>query len=247
MSEQQPYSGRRILEAMHSAVRYGEAVFAKVCTAMPPGSARVLDFGAGDGFFVKKFQERHVRVDCVEPDADLRAQLKGSAAHVYADIAEVASATIDFVYSINVLEHITQVDRIAAELHRVLRPSGRLFVFVPAFELLWTSLDDEVGHVRRFSRSSLRAVIENAGMIVEDIRCFDSAGFAAALAVRGLEKLNMFRYGAESVSFYDRCVFPVSQTLDHALHRVLGKNLIAVACVPSAAAGAVTLPGGTAR
>ena len=37
------YVGHRILEAMHEAVRYAEAIFQKVLDARPPGARTVLD------------------------------------------------------------------------------------------------------------------------------------------------------------------------------------------------------------
>ena len=49
MNLPQTYAGHRILEAMRSAPRYADAVYRLMRSALTPGSARVLDFGAGDG------------------------------------------------------------------------------------------------------------------------------------------------------------------------------------------------------
>src|SRR5262249_3510015 len=228
-SAQTPYVGHRILEAMHSATRYTDAIFSEIRAAMPPAAARILDFGAGDGAFVDRFGMSGLAVDCVEPDAHLRVLLRAKAATVFTDIAEVETAAVDFAYTVNVLEHIAGVDHACAEPRRALRPAGRLFVFVPALEVLWTSLDDEVGHVRRFSRATLRAPLTRAGFAIEQLRFFDSIGFPAGLGVRLLEKVGLFRYGGASVGVYDRYLFPISRELDRVLNRMVGKNLIAVA------------------
>jgi hypothetical protein len=37
------------------------------------------------------------------------------------------------------------------DLRGVLRPDGRLFIFMPRFEILGTSLDDQLGHMCRFT------------------------------------------------------------------------------------------------
>lgn len=50
---------------------------------------------------------------------------------------------------------------------RVLKPNKKLFVFVPAQEILWTSLDEEVDHARRFDRHSLQVVLERAGFNID--------------------------------------------------------------------------------
>src|SRR6516165_9520771 len=98
----QLYGGRRILEAMQSAVRYSGAIFSDLSAAMPTGSLRILDFGAGDGVFVDKFREQGMSVDCLEPDPELHQGLQPRAARVYWQTSEIAEATFDFVYTINV-------------------------------------------------------------------------------------------------------------------------------------------------
>jgi SAM-dependent methyltransferase len=223
------YGGKRILAAMHGAVRYSETIFSEIRAAMPPGAERILDFGAGDRAFVDKFAAHGIVVECVEPDAQLRSSLQASSIKVASDVAELDAATFDFVYTINVLEHIEDIDRACAGLDRVIRPNGTLFVFVPAFEMLWTSLDDEVGHVRRFTRAGLKAVLERAGFHIEQVRFFDSLGFPALLGVRLLERINMFRFEAGNIGLYDQYLFPVSRRLDALGRHILGKNLIAVA------------------
>jgi hypothetical protein len=102
-------------------------------------------------------------------------------------------------------------------------------VLVPAFQLLWTSLDDEVGHVRRFRRASLAHALTDAGFDIEAMRYFDCLGFAAALGVRLWENVGRFPYGRRSIALYDRLIFPVSRRLDGLVGGAIGKNLVAVA------------------
>lgn len=226
------YVGQRILEAMHHAVRYADTVFQVVQRAMPPASRKALDFGAGDGLFVERFRRLGVTVDCVEPDVNLRSHLKSTGVTVFSSIDKIGDASYDFIYTINVLEHIENIEHVCRELFRVARPDGRLFVFVPAFEILWTSLDDEVAHIQRFTRASLRKVLEQSGFVVEHTEYFDSLGFPAALGVRMLEKLNLFRYDGNTVGFYDRHLFPLSRRLDRVFRQILGKNVVAFAAKP---------------
>src|SRR5215470_14369176 len=102
-SAQTPYVGHRILEAMHSATRYTDAIFSEIRAAMPPAATRILDFGAGDGAFVDRFRMSGVAVECVEPDAHLQGQLRDKAAAVFTDIADIDTAAVDFAYTVNVL------------------------------------------------------------------------------------------------------------------------------------------------
>ena len=225
----QAYSGTRILDAMHSGVRYGEAVFTELRGALPSDASKILDFGAGAGFFLNKFGAIGVIVDGVEPDEDLRSITQSSAGTIWSDIRNVPTESFDFVYTVNVLEHIVELDQACGHLSRVLKPNRKLFVFVPAHEILWTSLDDEVQHVRRFDCQSLRLTLERAGFHIDQITYFDSLGFLAALGIRALETFGLFRYNSATVGFYDRYLFPISRRLDRLLNGRIGKNLIAVA------------------
>lgn len=231
-AEDHGYTGTRILEAMRSGTHYGEAVFRDIVNAMPPGAAAVLDFGAGSGFFAEKFASLGRKVDAVEQDAALRDGLAPVVEMAWSDVADVPDGHFDFAYTVNVLEHIEDLDSVCAQLLRKLKPGAPLFVFVPAHEVLWTSLDTEVGHVRRFDRASLRGALERAGFQVGPVRHFDFLGFPAALAVRLLETLKLFRYSSGSVGFYDRYLFPLSHALDRVFGGVIGKNLVTVAIRP---------------
>ena len=229
VTSKQGYVGNRILEAMRSGVRYGEAIFTELRRAIPDDACTILDFGAGTGIFLEKFHAMGTAIDAVEPDEDFQDGLRPLARTVWSDIRHVPNESFDFAYTVNVLEHIVELDEACAHLARVLKPNRKLFVFVPAHKVLWTSLDDEVQHVRRFDRRSLRLALERAGLCIEHMKYFDSLGFPAALAVRILEPVNLFRYGNASVGFYDRYLFPVSRQLDLLFKGSIGKNLIAIA------------------
>jgi SAM-dependent methyltransferase len=226
------YAGHRILEAMRYAPRYTEAIYSQARAACPTAMGPILDFGAGDGTLAKRFRRDGFELECVEPDGANQAALHGMGLRVFANIESRDSNRYRFAYSINVLEHLCDLDHYLDELHRVLRPGGRLFVFVPAFDILWTSLDDEVGHVQRFRRGSLSAHLAQAGFEVRSMRYFDSAGFPATLAVRLLERMNLFQYSNRSVGFYDKFVLPLSLAGDRMLRRIAGKNVVGLAVKP---------------
>lgn len=227
-SDAQPYGGHRILEAMRSAPRYAHAIYRRIRSANI-GHGPLLDFGAGDGVFAEYFLHDGIRVECVEPDPKNMAALCALGLKVTSDISLLPDTHFDFAYTVNVLEHLHDVDYYLTQIHRVLRQNGLLFIFVPAFDVLWTSLDNEVGHVQRFTRRSLRRHLEQAKFKVEESRYFNSAGFAAAFAVKLLEVFGLFRYSPKTVGFYDKAILPISLTGDFFLSSVIGKNVIAIA------------------
>lgn len=85
----------------------------------------------------------------------------------------LADGTVDLAVAFDVLEHIAADAAAAGELFRVLAPGATLLVAVPADMELWSAHDEAVGHVRRYSRESLRAVVEGAGFAVAELRSWN--------------------------------------------------------------------------
>jgi SAM-dependent methyltransferase len=138
----------------------------------------------------------------------------------------------DAVYSINVLEHIPDDHGLLRDLCERLVPGGRLLLYTPAFDVLFSANDVRVGHVRRYRRSTLSAAVRNAGLCVESVEYVDSLGFLAALLYRVAGNSDGgLRLRAVQVS--DRLVFPLSRALDHVFGRVVGKNLLLTARRPA--------------
>ena len=208
------------LEVMEQAQRYNRFLLGLVLPLAR--GKRVLDFGAGTGTFAHALAAEGVDVVCVEPDAGLREKL---AVRKHADVSEVASDSVDLVYSFNVLEHIEDDAAALAELRRVLRPGGRLLIYVPAFMVLYSEMDRRIGHLRRYRKAPLGMLVERSGCKVDDVRYADSLGFLAALAYKALGPRDG-TLNSRGVRFYDRYVFPLSRLLDFVFHPVIGKNLI---------------------
>jgi hypothetical protein len=99
---------------------------------------------------------------------------------------------------------------------------------VPAFNLLFSSMDRKVGHFRRYRRGPLVALARQAGFSVEQARYVDSLGFLAALVYR-LVANDSGDIDRGSLAFYDRFVFPISRFLDKLAWPFAGKNLLVTA------------------
>ena len=76
--------------------------------------------------------------------------------------------SFDLVMSTDVWEHVEEDHAVAREAFRVCRPGGRLLVAVPAGMDLWSGHDVALGHVRRYERDGLVALVEQAGFVVDD-------------------------------------------------------------------------------
>ena len=225
------YTGIDNLDAMREAERYNRWLLRQILDHAPP-NASLLDFGAGAGTFCVPLHQQGLDIRCVEPDATLGAALRAQGLQVLGSAGDLAPGSLDYIYSLNVLEHIENDLAALRELHAALRPGGRLLIYVPAFQLLYSSMDRKVGHFRRYRRAALCARLREAGFILDDARYVDSLGFFAALAYRFVGSDNG-DLNAGSLRFYDRWIWPPSRALDRLLDRLLGKNLLAVAHRPA--------------
>ena len=65
--------------------------------------------------------------------------------------------SLDAAFASNVLEHLTreELDRVAAEIRRVLRPGGRLVIIQPNYRYAYREYFDDYTHIAVFSHVSL--------------------------------------------------------------------------------------------
>lgn len=222
--------GGENLEVMAEAVNY-TAYLIGLIERHAGDAKRIADFGAGIGTFAEAMRKRGHTPVCIEPDHDRFAALVAAGFETVAGIDALAAGTLDYVYTLNVLEHIEDDLAALRAIHSRLRPGGRLLVYVPAFQCLYSAMDHIVGHQRRYRRSALVVLLRQAGFTVEQARYADCLGFPAALAYRFAGD-SSGRLNPGAVKLYDRLIFPVSRLLDAVFAPVAGKNLLAVAQRP---------------
>lgn len=155
---------------------------------------RVLDCGCGTGANMTLLAEIGDVSGFDVTWAGLRfARARGLARLARASVESVpfASATFDLVTSFDVLYCLEEpVERAAvAEMHRVLKPGGALIVNVAAMPVLRGNHSVLSAELRRYSRPQLRALLESAGFVVEEIRYTYAALFPVMLAVRTAQRL----------------------------------------------------------
>lgn len=230
MQETEAYTGVDNLEVMQEAVNYNRFLLDTVRRHAPAGG-KVLDFGAGGGQFAAPLSRHGMDITALEPDQLLQQRLRAQGLRVVASTQEIADASLDYIYTLNVLEHIDDDVGALRALHAKLTAKGKLLIYVPAFQLLYTSMDAKVGHVRRYTRGMLMTRVRDAGFKIEHVGYADSIGFFATLAFKAIGNKDG-NVSLNALKLYDRAVFPLSRGLDAVAKRWFGKNLLLVASKP---------------
>jgi SAM-dependent methyltransferase len=220
------YTGLDVLETLDSATNYN-ALLLDLVLRSAGGRRRMLDFGAGLGTFSKLLRNKDVQVVCVEPDAYLSEILARDGFTTFRDLNEVPDDSFEFVFALNVLEHIKDDRAALCQLGRKLEKRGRLLVYVPAFQCLWTSLDEKLKHHRRYRRDDLVRLMQTARLSVLESGYVDPFGFFAALVFKILGRSADLT--PQAVALYDRYIVPPSRALTPLFKRNFGKNVYVVA------------------
>ncbi|QJP94376.1 class I SAM-dependent methyltransferase [Pseudomonas fluorescens] len=146
---------------------------------------RILDVGAGSGFFSHHLLTHTAAREawCVDISypADFSATTAGKPVHYRRAIDSVDA---DLVLLMDVLEHVDDdLGLLKSYVDKV--PSGSRFLMtVPAFRFLWSGHDDFLEHKRRYTLGQFEALTEKAGLTVERGAYYFGAVFPMAVASR---------------------------------------------------------------
>lgn len=217
------YSGVDTLEVLDAAKNYNRFLVSEIISCRG-GSEIALDFGAGIGRFSEPIRDAGLKVVCVEPDPAMLQGLKTLGFESHSSLDDVPLESVDYIYSLNVLEHIENDLEALRQLFSRLRPGGTFFLYVPAFNLLYSSMDKKIGHFRRYKKPKLVSLLRQAGFRIEKAQYVDSLGFYVSLIYRffGSKQGDL---DSHMVAIYDSVIFPLSRMLDPIFKDFLGKNI----------------------
>jgi glycosyltransferase involved in cell wall biosynthesis len=174
--------GADILHALERANRFN----AWMADAIRPWmGAEVLEIGAGIGNLTRFLTPRDkyvasdissVYLEHLDGLTDGRPYLDTAVLDLDSDEGfDSYREAFDTVVCLNVLEHVKEPLAAVERMMSVLRPGGRLVVYVPAWPALYGSLDEALDHRCRYTKQALKAELDNAGLKVLHIAPFNRA------------------------------------------------------------------------
>lgn len=159
---------------------YKHRIHALMDLLSPTTGQRVLEIGCGASSLACHLAQLGLNVSVADISLEAcQTQRERSEAlmlpiTVYHGDIDVVPATSQFdtVLCFEVLEHIEDDVGALVSWGSRLSDNGRLFISVPAHPSRYGVLDEAAGHLRRYSRDSLTEVVEAAGFMVEELRCY---------------------------------------------------------------------------
>jgi len=140
------------------------------------------------------------------------------------ELGTLAGQSFDTIICLNVLEHVDDDISALQAIRRMLAPSGRLILLVPALPVLYGTIDRALGHHRRYKRAGLASLLEATGFKLAHIEYFNLAGVPGWWFAGRVLRRQMIP--AASLKLYDALV-PLFR-LERLIPWRVGQSLIAI-------------------
>jgi SAM-dependent methyltransferase len=226
----------RTLESIASAENYHAWL---TDLAVPHLGEHPLELGSGLGDYAARWLSNGVpEITVTEIDPSRLGVLQDRfrndpRVHVRClDVLNAAPADHSSFLAFNVLEHIPEDVAALRGARRLVRPGGAVVILVPAFRFAMSRFDRAVGHVRRYTRSSLRTALTSAGLVVDELRYVNAPGLLAWFV--GMRLLRMTPGDGLLLRLWDRLVVPRARSLEERFGAPFGQSVFAVAHAPGA-------------
>lgn len=121
-----------------------------------------LDVGCGTGFTAHWLSENGFPTAGIDAYPPRVGQNNSSLGFVRGDIFSIEpKPEFDFLLLLDVLEHIDDDSRFLTQALKFLKPGGMVIISVPAFQWLWSPVDEAAEHLRRYNKGEMNRIIQS--------------------------------------------------------------------------------------
>lgn len=178
-------TGLRTLRIMEGAGSYNTWLFRQ---CKPFLGRRILEVGSGVGNITRFMLDREVVVATDIMDFYLEGLKRTFQAYNNLHVSQLdllnsidskdlgRKYKFDTVVMFNVLEHIEDDVKALANINKLLTMNGRLLLVVPAHQLLYSKMDRNLGHCRRYNAKDVSERLACAGFQVENVKYLNMLG-----------------------------------------------------------------------
>lgn len=231
-------TGHATLRNISKADRFNQWMFDEISQFC---KGKILEIGSGIGNISKFFVTGNYDITLSEPEQEYCDFLKDKfmesgfiVPFIRMDITDpvfdekfnTLFGSFDTVFSLNVVEHIEDDFLAVANCKKLLKPGGRLLILVPAFQYLYNSFDESLGHFRRYTIAPLKKLVESNNLVVEKIRYFNFTGIFGWFVSGTILRKKVVPEG--QMKLYNLFV-PIFRLIDQFTKQLAGLSLIVAA------------------
>ena len=212
-----------------------------------PQDARILEIGCGTGHNLAMLG-RFGHVDAIEIDPAARTIAAQRLGREVGDaplpaLPGIARRTYDLIAVLDVIEHIEDDVAALRAMAKCLRPGGKILIAVPAHTWMWSAHDVVNHHHCRYSKATLKAAINQAGLKPDRLGYFNSLLFPLAAAARVAGRVTGREDSDDSppakpLNMLFEAVFRLERHLVGRVPMTPGVSIVALASPPPTSPGA---------
>ena len=147
------------------------------------------------------------------------------------DLVKQYAGAFDTIFSVHVLEHVEDDRAFLGDCLRMLRPSGKIIILVPALQFLYSNLDREIGHYRRYNKSMVRRLVQGLDCKLETIYYANFLAIFASLTAFKILRLDYQKSEVRKGGFvflekvYSRYFIPIIDLMERNIRFPVALNL----------------------
>jgi SAM-dependent methyltransferase len=137
----------------------------------------------------------------------------------------------DAIFSVHVLEHVEDDRGFIENCLAMLKPGGKMVTLVPALQCLYSNLDREIGHYRRYNKKIVKRLIDGLDCNIVNLYYTNFLAIFGSLVLLKLGKIDYQKSKANKGRFiflqkiYSRYLIPVIDVMERHVPMPIGLNL----------------------
>ncbi|MFD0990243.1 class I SAM-dependent methyltransferase [Mariniflexile jejuense] len=235
--EEEDLSGAITLNVISEAYKFNQWMYE---TIKPYCKGKILEIGSGIGnishFFIKDGYDiflSDIRVGyCLELEKKFKTFKNFSGTETinltdanFDEKYKNHSQKYDTVFALNVVEHIYEDELALKNCHKLLSKNGNVIILVPSYQSLFNQFDEELGHYRRYTKTSLANVFSKSDFELIHKQYFNFIGiFGWYMSGKILKNKTIPK---KQMKFYNTLV-PIIKIIDKVIFNTFGLSTIIV-------------------